>query len=604
LVIVEAPTGEGKTEAALYLADRWLQAEGQRGTYVAMPTQATSNQMLGRFREFLERRYAGGQVELLLLHGNAALSADMDELRLAAVNQDDDGEKSTVVAHSWFVANKKRSLLAPFAVGTIDQALLSILQTRHFFVRLFGLSHKTVIFDEVHAYDTYMSTLFQHLLRWLARMGTNVILLSATLPSTTRADLIEAYTGRACDVEPVYPGIFWATRTAEDSVSFEASATAARTLALEWIERAEAAVVEKVREFVDPGGCVAVICNTVGRAQGLYEALRAAQLVPDEDLILFHARFPFSSRKVIEENVLARFDKAGASRPERAVVVATQVIEQSLDLDFDAMISDLAPVDLLLQRAGRLHRHHRPARPEHLARPTLTLTRPATQDGAPQWHNDGYVYEPYVLLRSLLTLRGRDAISVPGDVPCLIAEVYDSQGVPADVDSHLLEILEKSRRTMELNMDKHVYQARHNLIPWPHDVDGLLAPNRQLDEDNPELHEAWRALTRLVPPSVTLVCLHRQPNGRTALDRAGEHPVDLGVEPDRETLKALSQETVSLSSYPVVKHFLALDPPAGWQSRAGLRYYRAAIFENGRCPLEDGHVLLLDEDKGLLLEKP
>ncbi len=595
LVIVEAPTGEGKTEAALYLADRWLQAEQQRGTYVAMPTQATSNQMLARFRDFLERRYTGGQVELLLLHGNAALSAEMDELRLAAVNQDETEEQSTVVAHDWFVTNKKRSLLAPFAVGTVDQALLSILQTRHFFVRLFGLSHKTVIFDEVHAYDTYMSELFQHLLRWLARMGTNVILLSATLPHRTRADLIKAYTGRESDVEPVYPGIYWADQEVEDSITFETSATSARNLALEWIDRAESAVVEKVRESVTSDGCVAVICNTVARAQALYDALREARLVPDEDLILFHARFPFSRRKAIEEEVLARFDKAGAQRPERAIVVATQVSEQSLDL---------APVDLLLQRAGRLHRHARATRSTHLAMPTLVLTRPEIKDELPQWGNDRYVYEPYVLLRSLLALQGRESISVPGDVPCLISEVYDSEDAPEDAAPHVIETLEKNRQAMEHHMDKDAYKARHNLIPWPHDVDGLLAPNFQLDEDNPELHEAWRALTRLTPPSVTLVCLHRQPDGRTTLDRAGKHIIDLSVEPNRDTIKALSQETVNASSRPLVNHFLALDPPRGWESRAGLRYYRAAIFENGRCPLEDGYVLILDERKGLLLEKP
>ncbi len=605
LVIVEAPTGEGKTEAALYLADRWLQAEQQRGTYIAMPTQATSNQMFGRFANFLKQRYAGGQVDLLLLHGNAALSSDMEELRLAAINQDETEGQSTVVAHSWFVRNKKRSLLAPFAVGTVDQALLSVLQTRHFFVRLFGLSHKTVIFDEIHAYDTYMSKLFQHLLSWLSRMGTSVILLSATLPNATRSELIQAYTGRASDVAPNYPGIFWATRDGVGGIPFAASATSSRTLGVAWIERSEAAVVEKVRESISPGGCVAVICNTVGRAQALYDALRDAELVPDEDLILFHARFPFSYRKAIEEQILARFDKDGAHRPERAIVVATQVIEQSLDLDFDAMLSDLAPVDLLLQRAGRLHRHQREDRPEHLADPTLMLTRPDIQEEMPVWNNDKYVYEPYVLLRTYLAIKECMAIEVPGDVPQLIAQVYD---VPdedlAGPDPALLDALVRDRQTMERHMDKDVFKAGQSLIPYPDDVDGLLAPNLQLDEDNPELHERWRALTRLVPPSVTLVCLHRQPDGRTTLDRVGERAIDLEAEPNREVAAELAQQTVNVSAYPVVHHFLAFDAPVGWQERAGLRYYRAAIFEEGRCSLQGGFTLVLDERKGLLLEKP
>ena len=116
-----------------------------------------------------------------------------DEIvRLAKINEG--GGRGTVAALSWFT-KRKRGLLAPFAVGTVDQALMSILQTDHFFVRLFGLSHKTVIFDEVHAYDTYMDELFYRLFRWLKVVGTSVIVLSATLSESSRRALVEAYTG-------------------------------------------------------------------------------------------------------------------------------------------------------------------------------------------------------------------------------------------------------------------------------------------------------------------------------------------------------------------------------------------------------------------------
>jgi CRISPR-associated endonuclease/helicase Cas3 len=598
LIIIEAPTGEGKTEAALYLADHWLQAEQQRGTYVAMPTQATSNQMLGRVKRFLEQRHAGQQVDLLLLHGNAAWSDDMEDLRLAAINEESD---STVVAHSWFLP-KKRSFLAPFAVGTVDQALMSVLQTKHFFVRLFGLSHKTVIFDEIHAYDTYMSTLFQRLLKWLAAMGTPVILLSATLPDQTRRQLMEAYAGRPFSRLVPYPAISWITTEADGVFPVETSATGTRTLNVEWIDRQPKALVETLENALKEGGCAAVICNTVGRAQTVYQRLRDAQIVSPDNLILFHARFPLHQRQGIEKLVLDWFGKKDGGRPERAIVVATQVIEQSLDLDFDLMITDPAPVDLILQRAGRLHRHTHADRPSHLMVPRLMITKPEILDDLPQWGSDGWVYEPYVLLRSYLALRGRSKIAVPADVQPLVDAVYDDENpFPADLNSPLREALEQAYQAMTRKMKQEQYKARKNLIPPPDDEDVLSAGNRQLDEDNPELHETWRAMTRLTRPSVTLVCLHQQADG-VALDLDGRRPVSLEERPGRELAAELARRTVTVSTYPVFKHFIDQDPPPGWSKHPLLRYYRAAIFTEGRIDLEDSW-LILDPELGLMVEK-
>ena len=190
------------------LADHWAESTGQQGCYFALPTQATSNQMFGRVRDFLESRYEGDQVQLQLLHGHAALSSEFQLLRR---NNDrmftpvyggveDDAGDPAVVAAEWFTY-RKRGLLAPFGVGTVDQVLLAALQTRHVFVRLFGLAHKTVIVDEVHAYDTYMTTLLERLLEWLAALGSSVVLLSATLPRGRRQQLLDAYS-RGLGTEP------------------------------------------------------------------------------------------------------------------------------------------------------------------------------------------------------------------------------------------------------------------------------------------------------------------------------------------------------------------------------------------------------------------
>jgi CRISPR-associated endonuclease/helicase Cas3 len=192
LLIVEAPMGEGKTEAGWYAAACWDRLGGQ-GAYVALPTMATSNQMFGRVGAFLE---AGpGKKNLMLQHGKAALNEQFEELKYAARVYDDEKLPSAVVAEGWFAANKKHGLLAPYGVGTIDQALLAVLQTKHVSVRLFGLAGKCVILDEVHAYDAYMTTLMERLLRWLAALGCPVVLLSATLPRERRLRLLRAYAG-------------------------------------------------------------------------------------------------------------------------------------------------------------------------------------------------------------------------------------------------------------------------------------------------------------------------------------------------------------------------------------------------------------------------
>jgi CRISPR-associated endonuclease/helicase Cas3 len=192
LLIVEAPMGEGKTEAAWYAAAQWDRQGGQ-GTYVALPTMATSNQMYDRVGGFLEAE--AGKKNLMLQHGKAALNERFQKLKYAAAVYDDEQNPSAVVAEAWFATNKKHGRLAPYGVGTIDQALLAVLQTKHVFVRLFGLAGKCVILDEVHAYDAYMTTLMEHLVQWLAAMGCPVILLSATLPGDKRLKLLQAYAG-------------------------------------------------------------------------------------------------------------------------------------------------------------------------------------------------------------------------------------------------------------------------------------------------------------------------------------------------------------------------------------------------------------------------
>ena len=601
LVIIEAPTGTGKTESALYLADHWARTCKQRGLYVAMPTMATSNQMFARVQEVLARRYPHSLVNTHLIHSQARWRKDMQDIRLETLDERPEG---TVAAMAWFLPHK-RSLLAPFGVGTVDQALLSVLQARHFFVRLFGLSHKTVIFDEVHAYDTYMSTIFQRLLSWLRAVGSSVIILSATLPARTRRELVQAYVGHRATLpgQGTYPAITWATGDRSGVVPL--APPASRSIGITWIAREPQAILSLLADQLREGGCAAVICNTVRRAQDVYRALREAAIVPEQDLTLFHARFPFAWRDEIEQRVLSRFGKQG-DRPRKAIVVATQVIEQSLDLDFDLMVTDMAPIDLIVQRAGRLHRHDRPTRPPALALPRLTIAMPADAEDVPDFGEDAWVYEPYVLLCSWLALKERSGITLPQDTEALIEAVYGEQNAGlADLASPaLIAALERAQAAMDRNQQKEQHEAHRRLIAPPSNPRLMNTSEALLEEDEPAYHASLQALTRLIPPSVSLVCLHRTGSGLT-LEPDGSGPqIDLAEHPASDITEQLARHTVNVSNWPVVRYFLDRPVPDGWRDHPLLRNHRAVVFTDGASALEGApYTLRLSRTCGLEIIK-
>lgn len=620
LVILEAPTGIGKTEAALYLADTWVQRFRGKGIYFAMPTQATSNQMYGRVVKFLQKRYPGQLLNTHLVHGAALLEELEETPQLNGINEHDGGVASlssvegTVRAESWFLP-RKRTLLAPFGVGTVDQALLSVLQTKHFFVRMFGLAHKVVVFDEIHAYDTYMSTLFQRLLRWLHSIGTSVILLSATLPEKTRRELVSAWLGRDAlqTCTNAYPRLTVAGAGQVDV--FNLTAPDSHRLNVDWIESSPEEIASDLEQKLKDGGCAAVICNRVRRAQDVYTAIRAANIVGADELILFHARYPFQWRQEIEDKVLKIFSKSeehpgqpNPNRLHRAIVVATQVIEQSLDLDFDYMISDLAPVDLLIQRAGRLHRHkqNQAVRPNMLALPVMAICKPDEQGDLPDFGLDGKIYDLSILLRTWKLLSEKTEITLPDHVSDLIEVVYGGKLENSEYISDYLNILERAKEQERLIHEKEVYQAKQRLIAVPQNEDLLTNHNEGLDEDNPKLNEAFRALTRLSEPSVNLLCFHDtawgvalEPNGQGA-------PIYENKYISLQLAKKMLRCAVSIQRRDVVNYFANhFQPTIEWRKSVAIRHHVPVIFnKDGEFWPEDANFILkLTRELGLEIIK-
>jgi CRISPR-associated endonuclease/helicase Cas3 len=604
LIILEAPTGSGKTEAALYLADTWLQKTFGSGFYIAMPTQATSNQMYGRVLDFIAGLYPKETINLQLAHGGALLSEAKQEPDPANISDDDASIKAgSVRAQSWFLP-RKRSLLAPFGVGTVDQALLSVLQTRHFFVRLYGLSQKVVVFDEVHAYDTYMSVLFERLLTWLRHIGTTVILLSATLPEKTRQRLAAAWQGKQqLTLNPMnYPRMLVVNDQECRMVSLPEPES--HTMRVDWIEADANSLVIELANRLENGGCAAIVCNRIARAQEIYEAIRDADIVDQEKLILFHARFPYYRREEIEKLVLNLFKKGG-ERPQKAVVVATQVIEQSLDLDFDFMISDLAPIDLLIQRAGRLHRHsiNNDDRPLGLKTPVMVIAYPNEKDGIPSFGRDEYVYERSILLKTYLALKGRTSLSLPEEVSELVETVY---GPILLMDDPVMEkaIKQAEAKAWHETMNE-ITEAKKRLIPAPDDEELLYFHNDGLEEEDPRIHEAFKALTRLADPSVSIICLQKDGEATRLWENVPNSAVDLAKIPDRDETHRLLRQQVNIQRKELVNHFSNQGGNPSWKEVAALRYHYPVVFnENGFCHFEGtSYTLILSRDTGLTIRE-
>ena len=618
LALIEAPMGEGKTEAALFLADHWIHAHEHQGLYFALPTQATSNQMFGRIVDFLARRYPEDCVNAQLLHGQALLSERFEKLRRAADQRrqsvrcgdirETDDHSDAVVAEAWFAQNKKHGLLAPFAVGTIDQSLLAVLQTKHFFVGLFGLAGKVVVLDEVHAYDAYMSVLLVRLVEWLAALGCPVVLLSATLPAEKRRRLLEAYRGPAAPLptDCPYPRVALVGTGPDAMAEFlhiEADPARARTIALEWhyYDR----LADDLGAALKDGGCAAIVCNTVGRAQMVYETLRDRFASPDFEVKLFHARFLIGRRLEIEEDVLSRYGppEKGAKRPARSVLVATQVVEQSLDLDFDLLVTEVAPVDLVLQRAGRLWRHLRKDPRGSITRPSVWLLRPeADENHVPAFGWSEKIYARFILLRSYLALReSAVAIELPGDIENLIEKVYGTVPLAVPEEDAWQVAMTEAKKEMNLKKKEAEMAAGTFLVTSPRAEDDILLDfSQQLDEDDPDLPKDRQAFTRLAEPSVTLVVLYNN-GGRLSLDPEGQLRVNLARKPTLDDARAFLRNSVTIQRKGCVRHYARQKPPTTWKENGLLRFHRVVFVASDGMAIreKDQYPLRVDSEFGV-----
>ena len=512
LAVLEDETGSGKTEAALMLAHRLIASGRAESIYIALPTMATANAMFERLAASYRKLFANGaDPSIALAHGRRDLVAAFREARLAGARTDDryDNRPEDLTASGacaeWIADDRRRAFLADIGAGTIDQAALAVLPSRYQSLRLFGLGRSVLVVDEIHAYDDYVRELIVALLEFHASQGGSAILLSATVPAGIRADFVRAFARGAGgagedDPAPCYPrATLWSPATVgADPVCGRADR--ARAVPVRFLANGDDAI-EAAAAAAGAGAAVLYLRNTVQDAHEAHRALEALGLTP----MLFHSQFTLVDRLERERSILELFGPHSTAEQRRGrILVATQVAEQSLDIDFDLVISDLAPIDLIIQRAGRLWRHTRPDRP---GAPELLVVSPDPVDEPdPDWYarlfrRGAFVYRHHGRLwLTARMLKQAAAIRSPEGLRELVEAVYgDAAVMPAG--------LEERSWTEEGREGAAAGFGRQNVLKVGNGYDrggGLWAteertPTRLVDEEQVTLRLARIEADEVVP---------------------------------------------------------------------------------------------------------
>lgn len=521
IIIIEAPMGIGKTEIALTAAEQLAYASGRDGIYIGLPTQATTNAMFNRVNNWL-KNIADEEHEKLsikLMHGKAMFNQTYRSLPHAE-NIDDDGADGSVTVNGWF--SGKKSILTKFTVGTIDNLLLMGLKQKHLFLKHLGFSGKVVIIDEAHAYDAYMNSYLCVVIRWLGAYHVPLIILSATLPKKKRQEWIETYLNgkyhkdkiwrskvsfpQGWELEESYPLLSYLDGDIVKQITDFGvpDRNQKKKIQVCRFNAGDEETIENVVEKIKDGGIAGIIVNTVKRAQKL------AKIVPDDiELMVLHSAFLAPDRTVKEEKIQDAIGKNG-NRPKKMIVIGTQVLEQSLDIDFDILYTDIAPMDLILQRIGRLHRHEI-NRPQNLSAPQVNVME---INGMGDYGDaNEKIYGKYLLMKTDYYLKNE--INIPEDISRLVQSVYSDEDVIDDdklheakqISDRMIEKKEKKARNFQIGKPK--YSRRNNTI------------HRWLDKDMKNLSENDQsacAAVRDIDETIEVILIKREQDEDVLLD--------------------------------------------------------------------------------------
>lgn len=519
MVIVEAPMGLGKTEIALLAVEQLAYMTGSDGLFMGLPTQATTNAMFNRVNKWLNflADFQDENFEIKLMHSKAQFNKTYRSLPDASNVYGEADDHGDVVVNGWF--SGKKSILSKFTVGTIDNLLLMGLKQKHLFLRHLGFSGKVVVIDEVHAYDAYMNQYLYKAVNWLGAYHVPIVILSATLPKAKRNALLEAYllgkygkkyvrklvAPKGWEETQAYPllSILDGSQIKQTTTFPGKSDQQPAHIQVKRLDLPDEDLIDHAVHKISDGGVAGIIVNTVKRAQKL------AQLVPpDIQLMVMHSAFLANDRSVQETKIQDAIGKHG-NRPEKMIVIGTQVLEQSLDIDFDIMYTDIAPMDLILQRAGRLHRHQI-ERPAALRSPQLFVMG---IEGTNEYEaGSTFVYGQYLLMKTDHFLKNE--ITLPDDISPLVQEVYDPK-----TDSEITDIAE-AKADFAAKFEKeekkaHVFQVGEPKLKAGKTIHGWLS--RDLGNIGNDEQQASAAV-RDIKETLEVILVQHTEEGNFLLD--------------------------------------------------------------------------------------
>lgn len=661
ILLVTDTMGAGKTITGLEAARMFNNHCGTSGILILQPTRATADAAYDTLTAYV-RAHQPQHAAVTLAHGqhrlNTAYEADCltagYSLRDPAPPAGDTGfgalflpapepESSSgrrhrkirsVTAPERWLQSHDHSMLAPYTVASIDQALAAVLPVRYSALRMLSLTGRTVIIDEVHAHSPYTLRLTQRLLTWLGAMDTPVVILSATLPTPLADALIRAYLKgaghppravTARNYSPPYPGWLYAcardaTTTTIDPVHQGAQAQKQRrSVTIEhrpitYAERPDPVlptapgtrlrnIHQEISQISAQGGTAAVVSATVADSQDAFLHLKHNFPWAKDELLLLHARFPGHQREAKTRFIRGALSRHGP-RPHRLVLVTTSLLELSLDADVDVMITDLASMARILQRLGRLWRfqkawkHNRPhgvadrlpwtqGRGPRLI--VLDPTRGGTTDLPPGWTS---AESPFLLHATAAHLAGQRHgvldVTLPDDLPALIESIHvhplisDSPSLAARYQEHLADLAARE------------HLASNHMVPPPDRINSLADLHRQAVT-------AGQAPTREGARHRTLLACYRHHSGRHTLDREGTMPLPFHNRPTPTQAKAILEHTLPVPEA-WVRGGKPVPVPPSWTSHPLLARLVLLIAEpSDPRPVPFGdHLLRMDPELGLV----
>lgn len=612
IFILEAPMGCGKTEAALIGVEQLAAKTGRSGMFLGLPTMATSNGIFLRIKNWIEKliNKNGDRASIQLIHSKASLNEDFTNIAKNIGNSEED----VIITNQWFSGRKTR-ILDDFVVGTIDHLLLAALKEKHLALRHLGLSKKVVVIDEVHAYDAYMSQFLYRVISWLGAYKVPVIILSATLPGHIRKELVKAYVNgsgikmedikglgkedKNFSAEKAYPLISYLDGKIAKQIKYSENLVSKSIL----IKELECkCLIKKLKKSLENGGVAGVVVNTVVRAQKLARELEAefGKAVVE----LLHSSFIASDRIKKEKNLLDTIGKEG-KRPCKKIIIGTQVIEQSLDIDFDVLFTDLAPMDLLIQRIGRLHRHEGRERPKGLKDAICYVM--GLNKNCEFEIGSSFIYGDYLLAKTQCYLPKE--ISLPNDISKLVQEVYGSK----EENSSEYDFDKENQSIKKAHQDKinnKKCNARNFLLKNPSkkydkSLLGLLHRDSVINSDENAVAQVRDASDR-----IEVIMVKKKGYGYSFID--GGEDISGKID-DFEIGKKLANQTISLpialsKSYNIdntIKELESynLEELKNWQNQSWLRGTLGIILDDKNSFKLSGWKLTYSSAYGLEYKK-